>query len=50
MDLVSGFAKAIGCPVLGVVPRDSLEDNEMFVVPDPLSREALRDLVLRYGD
>ena len=81
MDLVSGFAKAIGCPVLGVVPRDALvqkaeahqktvvehapesiqaqayrklaqalEDNEMFVVPDPLSREALRDLVLRYGD
>ncbi|MDU5613584.1 MAG: hypothetical protein E6043_06895 [Slackia sp.] len=28
----------------------ALEDNEMFVVPDPLSREALRDLVLRYGD
>lgn len=81
MDLVSGFAKAIGCPVLGVVPRDALvqkaeahqktvmehapessqaqayrklaqalEDNEMFIVPDPLSREALRDLVLRYGD
>lgn len=75
------FAKAIGCPVLGAVPRDALvqkaeahqktvveyapessqtqayrklaqalEDNEIFFVPDPLSREALHDLVLRYGD